>query len=107
MIGERLAELRKDRGWKQEDLAQALGLSVHTIGSYEQDRTDPDDEMKVKIAKLFNRSLDYLLGATDLEIPLERKNAMDLPDDFSVSLLDDLKKYAVLLYEHDKLSRGK
>ena len=61
MLGERLQELRKDHGLSQQDLADKLNVSIHTISSYERNRSAPDDKTKMEIAKLFDISLDYLL----------------------------------------------
>ena len=72
MEGERLSELRKDNGLTQRDLAEILGVSENSISLYERNINTPDDELKIKIANYFNVSLDYLLGATDKQIPLTR-----------------------------------
>ena len=52
MVGERLAELRKDRGMKQKDLSEILSVSVTTISGYENNQNTPSDEIKVHIAKV-------------------------------------------------------
>ena len=65
MIGERLQELRKDHGVSQAQLAELLGVSHYTISSYECNRSDPDDNSKIIIAKLFDVSVDYLIGLID------------------------------------------
>ena len=65
MIGARLSELRIDNKMTQEQLGKKLGLSSVTISQYERDIYNPDDETKVKMAKLFNVSLDYLMGLSD------------------------------------------
>lgn len=57
-----MQDLRKDRGFSQQELADLLGVSHFTISSYECNRSDPDDTLKVKIAEIFNISTDYLLG---------------------------------------------
>lgn len=72
MEGERRSELRKDNGLTQRDLAEILGVSENSISLYERNINTPDDELKIKIANYFNVSLDYLLGATDKQIPLNR-----------------------------------
>ena len=79
MIGERLAELRKDYKMSQRDLAKRLDVSVQTISAYENDSSTPNDEMKIEIAKIFNISLDYLFGVINEELPLNRKKTMVLP----------------------------
>lgn len=83
MVGERLAELRKDRGLSQKELAAILELSTSTISSYEREINEPDDVIKIKIARYFNISLDYLLGAIDDELALDRGNMLILPEDLS------------------------
>lgn len=65
LIGERLSELRSEMGLSQQELACKLCISVHTVSSYERNISNPDDEMKIKISKLFNVSIDYLLGVTN------------------------------------------
>lgn len=62
MDGERLSEVRKDRGLTQKQLADLFAVSVHTISSYERGITTPDDELKIKLAAFFNVSVDYLMG---------------------------------------------
>ena len=62
MFGEMLQELRKDKGWKQSDLADRLGLSKSAIGAYETGISEPSIENLIKIAELFNVNIDYLLG---------------------------------------------
>lgn len=64
LFGEILSELRKDNGLTQQDLANRLSVSVHTISSYERNLILPSDEIKIQIAKMFNVSLDYLFGIT-------------------------------------------
>ena len=41
MIGERLAEIRKDHGDRQYDLAQKLNVTVSAVRSWEQDKSSP------------------------------------------------------------------
>lgn len=57
-----LKELRKNKGWTQQQLAKILSISPSTIGMYEQGRREPDNATLLKIAALFNISTDYLLG---------------------------------------------
>ncbi|SMO54303.1 helix-turn-helix domain-containing protein [Melghirimyces algeriensis] len=64
-FSKRLIELRKQRGWTQQDLANKLKISRSTVANYEADRKIPREETLIAIANLFNVSIDYLLGRTD------------------------------------------
>ena len=61
-IGGKILELRKRQNWSQEELAKAIGASRDIIGKYERNENSPSIEMALKIAKVFDVSLDYLLG---------------------------------------------
>ena len=57
----RLEELRKQRGIKQEDLATALEVSRQTIGSLENGRYNPSIILDFKIARYFQMSIEEIL----------------------------------------------
>lgn len=54
----RLEELRKLRGIKQEDLAAALEVSRQTIGSLENGRYNPSIMLAFKIARYFQMNIE-------------------------------------------------
>ena len=54
----RLEELRRQRGLKQEDLASALEVSRQTIGSLENGRYNPSILLAFKIARYFGMSIE-------------------------------------------------
>lgn len=56
----RLEELRKQRGIKQEDLATILEVSRQTIGSLENGRYNPSILLACKIARYFNMSIEEI-----------------------------------------------
>lgn len=56
----RLEELRKQRGIKQEDLANALEVSRQTIGSLENGRYNPSIMLAFKIARYFQMSIEEI-----------------------------------------------
>ena len=58
MMKNRLEELRKQRGIKQEDLALALEVSRQTIGSLENGRYNPSIILAFKIARYFDMSIE-------------------------------------------------
>ena len=98
MFSKRLRNLRENKGYNQEELGSLLGLSTSTIGMYEQGRRQPDNETLLRIAEIFDVSIDYLLGKTevkkyeqpyddDLEEVLFSK-AKDLTDDEKKTILN-------------------
>lgn len=54
----RLEELRRARGVRQEELADALGVSRQTIGSLENGRYNPSILLAFKIARLFETTIE-------------------------------------------------
>ncbi len=56
----RLEELRKQRGIRQEELAAALEVSRQTIGSLENGRYNPSILLAFKIARYFNVSIEEI-----------------------------------------------
>ncbi len=54
----RLEELRKSRGIRQEELATVLEVSRQTIGSLEKGRYNPSITLAFKIARYFDMSIE-------------------------------------------------
>ena len=54
----RLEELRKARGIRQEELADTLGVSRQTIGSLENGRYNPSILLAFKIARYFGMTIE-------------------------------------------------
>ena len=59
--GNKLAKLRKEAGYTQEELAEKLGVSRQSISKWESDTAYPETEKLIKIGELYNCSMDYLL----------------------------------------------
>ena len=57
-VKNRLEEIRKERGIKQEELAAALEVSRQTIGSLENGRYNPSIILAFKLARYFNMSIE-------------------------------------------------
>ncbi len=56
----RLEEIRKQRGLKQEELAEILEVSRQTIGSLENGRYNPSITLAFKLARYFNLSIEEI-----------------------------------------------
>lgn len=79
-LGQRIAALRKNKGLTQEELADKLNISNQAISKWENDQSEPDVSMLLTLSKLFDISVDELLGN-----PLERK--MEVKKNLDTDLL--------------------
>jgi putative transcriptional regulator len=60
VLKNRLEELRKARGIRQEELADALEVSRQTIGSLENGRYNPSIQLAFKIARFFGMKIEEI-----------------------------------------------
>jgi transcriptional regulator with XRE-family HTH domain len=61
-IADRLANMRREKGFSQEELAEKLGLSRQAISKWERAESSPDTDNLIALAKLYGTSLDNLLA---------------------------------------------
>ena len=73
-FGEFLAELRKEKGLLQKEVANYLNVTVATVSNYEKGVHSPDLDTLVKLADFFDVSTDYLLQRTDYKASLNMLN---------------------------------
>ncbi len=59
---EKLTELRKQKGWSQEELGNRLNVTRQTVSKWELAQTTPEMEKLVELSQLFDISLDELLN---------------------------------------------
>ena len=72
---QRLANLRRSKGYSQEGLARKLGLSRQAVSKWERAESSPDTENLISLAKLYGVSLDDLLNPSDeIEDDIEFEN---------------------------------
>lgn len=64
-IGQRIKQLRLENNLSQEALAYLLHVERSTITGYETKNRLPDITILIKMAEIFNVSLDYLVGRYD------------------------------------------
>ena len=61
----RIKALRKSRGYRQEDLAAALGVSRQTIIAIENDKYNPTLELAMKLARCLGTPVEALFHLED------------------------------------------
>ena len=65
LLGQRLKELRKEKGLTQNEVAKALSLHSVTYLHYEKDQREPPLAILMQMSIYFEVSTDYLLGLKD------------------------------------------
>ena len=61
----RIRDLREDHDLNQTKVAQKLGMSQTGYSKYETGENDIPTSVLIKLARMYNTSIDYLLGETD------------------------------------------
>ena len=98
MLGERLLKLRKEAELTQDELAAILSINKHSISSYERNKSEPPDDLKIAIAEYFGVSADYLLGITDVPSPYKmEEHSVRFPVPLTASERDAVTEYAAYL----------
>lgn len=105
-ISDRIKDQRQIHGYSQSDLAQKLGINQTTITSYESGRTEPGISILIKLAAIFDVTVDYLVGSaqpsTDVDADLiDRIRALP-PQDKLVA-----HKIITALSDRDKMQSHK
>jgi len=77
IIGKKIMNLRKQRNWSQEILAEKLDTSKSTISKIENGSRKLTTDELIHLTEIFNMSADYLLGLKDIPSELQ-KNHYDL-----------------------------
>ena len=58
-------QLRQERGWSQQEVADRVGLNKMTISQYENGKRKPSFEMIEALAEVFHVDLNYLLDLSE------------------------------------------
>ena len=98
-FGEKLQELRKNRGLTQEELAEALFVSRTAISKWESGRGYPNIDSIKGISKFFAVSIDDLLSGEKLMSIAERENKSNIRSlcDLLFGMIDILTIALVIL----------
>ncbi len=106
LIKDRISELRNDKGLSQKEFAKIINIPYNTYVKYERELNEPDDHVKIKIAKYFNVSVDYLIGFSDLPRPnVEDSSYIKLPHKFDKKLKDEVKQYINMIILREKYGK--
>lgn len=76
-FGEKLSKLRKEYNYTQEQLGEILGVSRQSISKWESDTAYPETDKLIRMGKLFDCSMDYLLKEDITEKSTASTNAVE------------------------------
>jgi transcriptional regulator with XRE-family HTH domain len=96
-IGERITQLRKQQNLSQDELAKKAGVSRTIICNYERNANTPSIEVLIKLAKVFNVSVDFLIG--EGELAALDKDLLKRIEDIE-KLDEDTKKHLFFLIDN-------
>lgn len=91
MIGNRIKQLREEKGINQEELAKKISVSPSAIGMYETNKREPNNSLTLKLATFFEVSTDYLLGKSDVRLPDRIEFLKNNPNLYKIPLLGIVK----------------
>lgn len=72
IFNQRARSLREDLDLTQEEIAEKIGVSRATVNRYENDKFDMKLTYAIKLAEIYNVSLDYIAGLTDEPVPVKK-----------------------------------
>ena len=72
-VGERIAQFRRQRHWKQSEFAQKVGVHTNHVSRWESDRMRPSQLTLQKIVDVFGITADELLD-TKSHLPSSMRN---------------------------------
>ena len=95
--------MRKDMGMTQKELSEKLFVNYRTYSGYERNETEASDDLKIKLARFYNVSVDYLLGICDNPCPISSGDEyVRLPKSLSDSGRKELEQYISYLLAKEK-----
>ena len=65
----RLKDLREDHDYTQQKISEILGISRPQYSLYETGKTTIPIDLLSKLSKLYNTSIDYIVGFTNISTP--------------------------------------
>ena len=69
----RIKDMREDHDYSQQYVADYLGMKQPQYSRYERGLRDIPTDILIKLSKLYNTSVDYLLGLTNNSYPYRHK----------------------------------
>ncbi len=98
MIGDKILELRKKNDLSQEKLAEKINVTRQTISNWELGETSPDLKQASELAKVFNVTLDELVGTNREDILYDKVNSVEGKSNLILKKLSRLSWISLLYF---------
>ena len=98
MIGDKILELRKKNDLSQEKLAEKIDVTRQTISNCELGETSPDLKQASELAKIFNVTLDELVGTNREDILYDKVNSVEEKSNLILKKLSHLSWISLLYF---------
>ena len=98
-LGKRIGALRREKGLKQDELAEKLGVSPQAVSKWETDQTCPDISLLPLLAQILGITVDELLSGKQEAAPIVQM----LPEDQRKDIKDMMLRVTVDSAEGDRV----
>ncbi len=112
-IGDRVLRLRQDKKWTQAELGEKIGVHQKQVSAYERNVNIPSTDILIKMAEVFDVTLDYLafeangqpakLNIQDREL-LRRFETVDKLDEHEKTLAKEFLDLIILKHRFQSLA---
>lgn len=97
ILSERIKMLREEYPLTQSQLAEKLDIATSSISQYESGDRVPSDDIKIKLAKFFDVSLDFLMGLSDIRNPYVFFTLSEYFNSLTEDEINDVIKYTMFI----------
>lgn len=87
-FGKRLENLRESHDYTKKDVSLKLGFTANVYGAYERGERRPTLETLIKLADMFDTSLDYLIRG-------KHQTSLENNSQFEIKIMHILEKYNI------------
>lgn len=106
ILADKIASLRKQNGWSQEELAEQCNVSRQSVSKWESAASIPDLDKILKLSEIFGVSTDYLLKDSLETNSIEFTNDPESSDIRRVSLQEANEYLTVTESQTNKIGLG-
>lgn len=92
-FGKRFKLVRKNHKLSQTEAAELIGVKNYQLANYEADRSEPSLSILIRMAEVYNTSIDKLLGVTKLQKRAEKELDVDLMEEQTKETLKIVEKF--------------